>query len=487
MEAHSVVFLTSFILNILLILAMIFIERKKPQTIISWTVILTFLPIVGFILYILVGGGLSYKTKKLLKQKMLLDEDYINFVQKQEKTLKNINFFNLNANSVCKDTILFNLNNSHSAVFNNCNVRVFTNGEDKLISLKKDLENASHSINMLYYIFANDNCGKEIMDILVRKAKQGIKVKLIYDSVGSLKTKHHFFNKLKKAGGSVCEFFPPLFGIRLINLKMNYRNHRKIVVIDGKVGYTGGINIRDDHMGKSKKLRPWRDTHIKVEGEGVYGLQNAFFNDWKFCSNDNTPLAKIEEEGYYPPVENKGNVSLQVVTSGPETLSEPIKEAMIRMIMSAKKSVYIQSPYFVPDDTFLTAIKIAKKSGVDVKIMIPKIADKKFVYAATLSYAKDLLKHGVDVFLYKGFIHSKVLIVDNEFATIGTCNTDNRSFSLNFEINTFLYDSEFGKLNGQYFENDLLSCTKLDYAFFKKRPFYTLVTQAIFRLFSPLL
>lgn len=482
----TIIAISSIILNILLIFIMIFIERRKPQVIISWAVVLTFLPIIGFILYIIFGGGLSYKTKRLLKRKMLYDKNYINYVSSQSEMFKNADIVDP-IKQKYKDCILFNLNNSKSALYSNNSVRVFTSGEDKLISLKKDLLEAKHSINILYYIFASDNCGKEIMDILVKKAEEGISVNLIYDSVGSLRTRRRFFKKLTRAGGKVCEFFPPLFGFRLFNLKMNYRNHRKIVVIDGKVAYTGGINLRDDHIGKSKKLSPWRDTHIRIEGEGVYGLQSAFFNDWKFASNSQTTLDELVTAGYFPKNENKGDISLQVVTSGPENKLEPIKESMIRMIMSAKKNIYIQTPYFIPDDSFITALHIAKMSGVDIKIMIPKIADKKIVYSATLSYARDMLEKDIEVYRYDGFLHSKVLIVDDEIVSIGTCNTDNRSFSLNFEVTTFLYGKEFGEINSNYFKNDLLSCTKLDKAFFKRRPLNTLIAQAIFRLFSPLL
>ena len=204
----------------------------------------------------------------MLKKKRLYQKEYNEYIEKQKNRLYGKNFKN-KVEEQASDILLFNLNYSGSAYFKNNDVRIFTNGLDKIASLKKDLLNAKHSINMLYYIFANDEVGNEIMDILIQKAKEGVKVKLLYDSVGSIRTKKHFFKKLEKAGGETAEFFPPLFGVRIINFKMNYRNHRKIVVIDGKIAYTGGINIRDDHMGKNKRLSPWRDTSIRLVGDAL--------------------------------------------------------------------------------------------------------------------------------------------------------------------------------------------------------------------------
>lgn len=459
---------------------MIFIERKKPNIIIAWIMVLTFLPIIGFVIYALVGSGLSYKTKRMIKRMNLQQKDYLEFVNSQKKI-----FSNKLKNDNYADLILFNLNNSNSAYFDNNTVRVFLNGEDKIASLKRDLERAKTSINMLYYIFADDTVGNEIMEILINKAKEGVKVKLLYDSIGCLRTKKTFFKKLEEASGQIAEFFPPLFGFRFLNFKANYRNHRKIVVIDGKIGYTGGINIRDDHI--VAKVSPWRDTHLRITGEAVYGLQVAFFNDWRYCKNIKTNMNSLVAEGYFPNISSSGDVGAQIITSGPEHTNQPIKEAIIKMILSAKEKLYIQTPYFIPDEFMMGALTTAKKSGVDVKIIIPSNPDKKFVYAATLSYVKELMPSGIEFYLYNGFIHSKLIIMDNKSVSIGTCNLDSRSFSLNFEINALLYGEDFAKTNLEYFNADLENSKKVNMIYFKRKPWINKVAQAFFRLFSPLL
>ena len=485
MSVISYLIVIVFCLNILCTITMIFVERKKPHTIVAWFMVLNLLPIIGFFVYILVGSGLSYKTKKMLKKKRLQAKQYDLFVKQQKKIFSARHI--TDEESKYLDLMLFNLNNSYCSYFKNNLVRVFLNGEDKIISLKKDLEKAKHSINLLYYIFADDNVGNQIMEILIRKAKEGVKVKLIYDSVGSLKTKRKFFNQLIKVGGEVAEFFPPLFGIRLINFKANYRNHKKIVVIDGKIGYMGGINIRDDHMGKNKKLSPWRDTHIKIIGKAVHDLQTIFFNDWRYCKNIVASMNNLISEGYFPTIPNYGDVGCQIITSGPDLNNQPIKESLIKMILTAKDNIYIQKPYFIPDENMLSALKIAKLSGVNIKIMIPSKPDKKFVYKATLSYVKDLLSTGMEFYRYDGFIHSKVVIIDNKVVSIGTCNFDNRSFALNFEINAFLFNPNFVENNINYFNVDLSYSQKIEKNFFKRKFVFNKFTQAFVRLFSPLL
>lgn len=482
MLIFSYIIFGSFIINLILALVMIFIERKKPNIIMAWMMLFTFLPIIGFIIYALVGSGLSYKTKKFIKKMKLQHKDYLEFVNAQKKI-----FSNKLKNNDYADLVLYNLNNSNSAYFDNNSVRVFLEGEEKIKALKRDLERAKSSINLLYYIFADDIVGNEIMEILVNKAKEGVKVKLLYDSIGCLRTRKSFFKRLTAASGEVAEFFPPLYGFKFLNFKANYRNHRKIAVIDGKIGYVGGINIRDDHMGRKKKLSPWRDTHIRISGEAVYGLQLAFFSDWRYCKNIKTNMSSLIAEGYFPNISCSGDIGAQIITSGPDYSNQPIKEAIIKMILSARERVYIQTPYFIPDELMIGALLTAKKSGVDVKIIIPSKPDKKFVYGVTLSYCKDLLPSGIDFFTYNGFIHSKMVVVDSKAVTIGTCNLDSRSFALNFEINAFLYGEAFAKLNAGYFLDDLNNSKRLTPLYFKRKPWINKVGQAFFRLFSPLL
>lgn len=459
---------------------MVFLEKRKPENIIAWLTALTFLPIIGFLFYIVFGSGLSVRTRRMIKKKRISERDIIRNI-KGIQTLEEAK-----VDGILKDDQeLVSLCYSYGSYpLPGNDIKIYTNGSDKLADLKKDLLNAKKSINIEYYIFANDKTGNDIMKILCQKASEGVDVKLIYDSIGSRKAPRRFFKKLEDAGGQVGEFFPPFMHIRLINLKLNYRNHRKVVVVDGKIGYTGGINIRNDHLGLDKKLKPWRDTHIRVEGAGVYALQNIFLDDWRYCKNDNTPLRLYLENGYFPSPTIKGNATTQLVTSGPDSAVPKILEAYVKMITNAKKRVYIQTPYFIPDDVFISALRIAVKSGIDVRIMVPKIPDKKTVYLATLSYLKEVAELGIKIYLYNGFLHSKTLLVDDNKLSIGTCNTDNRSFRLNFENTVIIYSKELNKQHRDIFEDDIKHSQQVDLNYFKKKRWLTKILQAIMHLFS---
>ena len=471
------------IANIFLLFFMIFLEKKKPQSIIAWMTILTFLPAIGFVFYMLLGSGLSVRTRRMIKKKQISEKDLLKEFDWKE-TLADLKV----SPEILSDKELAKFcftKGGYPCLYND--VKIFNFGMEVMAALKKDLLSAKQNINLECYIFANDKIGNEIMDILIKKAKEGVKVKLLYDSVGSKKASKRFFKKLKKAGGEVADFFPPFMHIRLINMKMNYRNHRKIAVIDGKIAYTGGVNIRDDHMGAHKRLRPWRDTHIRIEGSGVFPLQNILLNDWRYASKEETSASSYIEKGYFTTPVKKGKVALQVLSSGPDSTSSEIKEAFIKMITTAKDRIYIQTPYFVPDDAFYNAISIAVASGVDVRIMLPKKPDKKVVYLPTLSYAKEMADMGVKIYLYHGFLHSKTMIVDDNKLSIGTCNIDNRSFNLNFEDTVIMYSKQKNNEYVKQFAEDLKNSTPADSAYFKRFPILRKMGQAFYRLLSPLL
>lgn len=469
-------------INFLLLIAMVFLEKRKPQTIIAWLTVLTFLPILGFILYLIFGSGLSIRTRRMIRKKAISEHDIlrnIDDIQILEKAKTN------GIEMDEKELITFAYNSGSYPCPGN-DVQIYNDGKSKLKALLTDLSRAKYSINIEYYIFADDKVGKEVMEMLCKKAQEGIDVKLIYDSVGSRKAPRRFFRKLEKAGGQVAEFFPPFMHIRLINMKLNYRNHRKIVVIDGRIGYTGGINIRDDHMGDDKKLRPWRDTHVRIEGSGVYSLQNIFLDDWRYCTNDSTPPMLYLENGYFPSPKICGDVMVQVISSGPDSSIQKIKEAFVKLVTNAKSKLYIQTPYFIPDDVFFSALRIAVRSGVDVRIMVPKIPDKKSVYLVTLSYLKEMAEMGVKIYLYHGFLHSKAIIIDDNKLSIGTCNTDNRSFGLNFEDTAILYSKTLNQKYLNTFEQDMHNADEIDVNYFIKKRWITKFGQAILRLLAPL-
>lgn len=473
-------FIAYLTLNFLVMVSLIFVERRKLTSVISWLTVVSLLPGLGFIIYLIFGSGLSIRVRRLISKFKLYesqyDEELQHYFSSEESQQK------LSADS----EIIKLCYNFGSVLLPENNIKIFTNGQDKMTALMQDLEAAQESINIEYYIFDDDKLGKSVMNLLIKKAKEGVKVRLIYDSVGSLRAPRRFFRKLKKAGGSVGEFFPPFLGIRMLNLKVNYRNHRKIVVIDGKVGYTGGINIRGDHMGQKKRLSPWRDTHIKIEGTGVYALQNIFLNDWRYVKKEQTPPLLYFEEGLFPKVEKGGDVCLQVLTSGPNEQTKKIKEAYLKLIMNAKKEIVIQTPYFVPDDALMEALRIALMSGVKVRIMVPRKADHITVYWVTLSYLKDIVSFGAEVYVYNGFLHSKTLMVDDNKLSIGTCNFDNRSFNLNFEDTVLMYSEELVTEHKKIFEEDIENSKLADVEYFKKKRWLTKFLQSIFRLFSPI-
>lgn len=482
MNWFSICFIVVVCFNFLLLISMVFLEKRKPENIIAWITVLTFLPVIGFLFYIVFGSGLSVRTRRMIKKKAISERDIIRNI-KGIQTLEEAKLDGILKDDQELATLCYSYG-SYPLPGND--IKIYSSGQDKMKALKEDLLKAQKSINMEYYIFADDKTGKEVMDILCKKAREGLDVKLIYDSIGSRKAPRRFFRRLEKAGGQVGEFFPPFMHIRLINLKLNYRNHRKIVVIDGKIGYTGGINIRDDHIGLDKKLKPWRDTHLRIEGAGVYALQNIFLDDWRYCKNDNTPPRLYLENGYFPSPKVCGNATTQVITSGPDSTVPRIKETFVKMILSAKKRVYIQTPYFIPDDVFFSALRIAINSGIDVRIMVPKIPDKKTVYLATLSYLKEMSELGIKIYLYNGFLHSKAIILDDNKLSIGTCNTDNRSFGLNFENTVIIYSHELNEQYSNIFQNDIESSQEVGLKYFQKKKWITKVLQAIMRLLSAL-
>lgn len=468
--------------NFLFLIAMVFLEQRKPQYIIAWLTVMTFLPVIGFGLYVIFGSGLSVRTRRMIKKKSISERDIIRNI-KGIQTLEEAKLDGILKDDKELMTLCY-FYGSYPLPGND--IKIFNSGIEKINALKNDLKNAKKSINMEYYIFDDDVVGKEVMDILCQKAREGAEVKLIYDSVGSRKAPRRFFRRLEKAGGEIGEFFPPFMHIRLINLKLNYRNHRKLAIIDGKIGYTGGINIRDDHMGRNKKLQPWRDTHIRIEGSGCYALQNIFLDDWRYCKNDNTPPKLYLQNGLFPSPEICGTATVQVVNSGPDNDVQKIKETFVHMITNAKERVYIQTPYFIPDDVFTSALRIAVSSGIDVRIMVPMTPDKKTVYLATLSYLKEMAEIGIKIYLYNGFLHSKAIIIDSNKLSIGTCNTDNRSFGLNFENTVIIYSNELNKTYSDTFEKDMACSKEVGKEYFKKKRWITKLLQAIMRLLSSL-
>lgn len=471
-----------FILNIVLAITIIFLERKDASSTWAWILVLFFLPLFGFILYLLLGRQL--RKKHLFRwegQKDIGIDKLINYQIDaiEEDTLE----FHAEHVEEYKNLIHMNLKTSYSVLTQDNQIEIYDDGAKKFEKLIEDILSAKDHIHIQYYIFKLDNLGQRIYTVLKKKASQGVKVRVLYDEMGSRGVKKHQFKELIDLGGEVEVFFPSIFP--LINPRLNFRNHRKIVVIDGRVGYIGGFNVGDEYLGLDKKFGYWRDTHLRIEGSSVHPLQTRFLLDWNQASDNHC----IEySERYFPAIPKKGNVALQIVSSGPDTEWPTIKNAYLKLLMSAKRYIYIQTPYFIPDNSFLNAIEIATLSGIDVRIMIPNKPDHMFVYWATYSYVGKLLKAGAKIYIYeKGFIHAKMIVIDDEASTVGTANIDVRSFSLNFEINAFIYDKSVSHDLAEIFEKDMFDCTELTMEKYNQRSNLIKFKESISRLLTPIL
>jgi cardiolipin synthase A/B len=470
------------ILNIFLAIALIFLERRDPTATWAWLLVLFFIPFIGFFIYLLLGRQLREKhffrwegSKKIGIDQLI---DY-----QIEAIEKNTLDFRLDDTAHYQDMIYLHLRNNHAVLTQDNDVQVFNDGAAKFDALIHDLEQAKDHIHFQYYILRLDNLGKRIYQVLIRKAKQGVKVRVLFDDIGSRGLHKKNLKELIAHGGEVEAFFPA--ALPLINPRLNYRNHRKIVVIDGRIGYVGGFNVGDEYLGMNKRFGYWRDTHLRIEGSAVHPLQSRFILDWNQASEKHD----IEyAERFFPAIPRKGSVGMQIVTSGPDEQWEQIKDGYLKMIFIAKKYIYIQTPYFIPDVSFLDALRIACLSGIDVRIMIPNKPDHMFVYWATYSNVGILLKAGAKVYIYEnGFLHTKQIVVDDELSTVGTANIDVRSFKLNFEINAFIYDRGKSHELAELFEQDMQLSTELTYDAYLERSRMIKLKESVSRLLSPIL
>jgi cardiolipin synthase A/B len=358
----------------------------------------------------------------------------------------------------------------------------YTNGYDLYHDLFDAIQSASHHIHIEIYIIRNDETGRRFISALAERARDGLEVRLLYDDVGGLKLPPGFFDEILSAGGSVANFLPSL--IPRINLRANFRNHRKIAVFDGDTGFVGGYNIGDEYLGKDKTKGFWRDTHLKVQGSAVFSLQLQFIEDWNFSVKEKLVI----QPQYFPSPRITGTAPVQVASGGPDTKWNKIKDALLRMIYGAEESIYIQSPYFIPDMSTFDALRVASLSGVDVRLIIPNKPDHPFVHWASRSYAGELMDAGVRTYIYEnGFIHSKMVVVDGSVATIGSANWDIRSFKLNFETNAFIYDQRFANTLKEIFLLDLEHCVELTHDVYARRSVFIRMKESVSRLLSPIL
>lgn len=468
------------IINTILVFSIIFLEFQTASTSWAWILVLLLFPYLGFVLYLMLGRPI-YRQKifpyssieKVKYQKEVFDQEKPFEIGENERILRKH-----------KNLIELNYKMDSSFLLKNNNITIITDGKKKFELLFEDLNKAKKSIYIQYYILKKDNIGKKLFNILEKKLKEGIKVYILYDDIGSRKLSISSMKNLTNNGAKVKSFFKSK--LPLINFRMNHRNHRKIVVIDGKIGYTGGFNVGDEYLGLDKKFGYWRDTHLRIVGESVGSLNYRFIDDW-----NSQKTVKSDELDLYGNVDNiikEGNIPIQLVSSGPDNRLEKIKYGYLHMILRAKKYIYIQSPYFIPDESVMDALKMAILSGIDVRIMVPNKPDHMFVYWATYSHIGELANLGARIYIYEnGFIHTKMIIIDDEVTSMGSANFDYRSFKLNFESNVFIYDYKTTHNFYQIYLKDIEKSKLITYEEYKNRSIIIKIKEAFARLISPIL
>ena len=490
--------------------SLIFIEKRDPTTTWAWLLVLVLLPFLGFILYASLGQNIAKEkifTKKARNDKNKLKNIIDKFNRDSHSTRKNRNYL---------DLIKMNYNTSGSIYTDNNNVKMYVNGEDKFKDLLEDIKRASSFINIQYYIFRCDDLGMELLKLLGKKVSEGVEVRLLFDGMGSSSIKKNNIKYIENLGIKFAFFFPSIF--KFINLRINYRNHRKIVVIDGHVGYVGGFNVGNEYINRGKQFDFWRDTHLRITGDAVMELQKRFTLDWEHAAKESidekqyviTKLTPSKEDTYVlndsfnealpnnkkihennntiSEISTFNNVGIQIISSGPDNLEEYIRDSYLKIINSAHKNIYIQTPYLVPDEPMIMALKLAASCGIDVRIMIPDKVDHFFMAYALSSSIDTLIKSGVKFYRYKkGFIHAKTIAADSSVCSIGTANLDIRSFKLNFEINAIIYDCKMVKYSENIFIKDMNDCRFVTTEEHNNRGLKTKIFESLIKLIFPLL
>lgn len=461
-----------YVVTIIGCIGVVLSENRNPIKSLAWVTVLIFLPVAGLVLYLFFGRSLKglHMISRHNKRKIISEV----VPQRPDSDDIFINEFNRQ---------IMNLADSMGANYcRNNEVEIFTDGASKFESLKQDLRSAEHTIYLQYYIFSDDNLGHEIAEILIDKAARGVKVNVIYDHVGSFTVKTRFFKKMRKAGVEAYPFFRVTFP-QLAN-RINWRNHRKIVVIDGKIGYIGGMNIADRYVNGIKNGEIWRDTHFRLRGEIVAQLLYSFASDWSFMHRPLIHEPKALNK-YSIPANNTG---IQLISGGPTDNWPNIEFVFLKAISSARKCIYIQSPYFLPTDSMLRALQTAALAKVDVRVIIPRKGDSAMLRYASYSYIAECMRAGIKIYLYElGMMHSKSMVIDDEFATSGSTNFDFRSFEQNFESNLLMYDKDINARMKNIFFEDLSHSTKLTISKWRRRPLPQRLLESVLRLLSPVL
>ncbi len=482
----AVLYIMNLFLAVYAATAMV-MRRQDPIKTLSWVIVLVLLPYIGLILYFFFG--MHYRKKRLYAFKGDADYRLRREISAQQAQFIKENPHVLGDLAPYSKIIFQNLRNSYTLLENNSSIDFYYTGRESLDAMYAAMEGARNHIHLQSYIFEDDKTGNRFAELLKRKAQEGVEVRVMYDGVGSIHLKQEFIGKMEAAGVEMLCFAKVRF--LLPTSKLNYRNHRKILVVDGKVGFLGGVNIADRYY-YGNALGPWHDTHMKIAGGAVFSLQTSFLLDRYFILN-----RKIRKrKKYYPELEKQmqqgeileRRIATQTLACGPDSNWASIMQCFFSAITAARKHIYIVSPYFTPNETILNAIKIAALGNIDVRIMLPERSDTLITHYGTMSYISELLEAGVKVYLFKkGFNHSKVVCIDGEVAIVGSANMDMRSFEHNFEILSVIYDKECTFAVESQIISDLGACRQVMPHKWGKRGRKQKIAESVARLCSPLL
>ncbi len=430
-----------------------------------------FLPVVGIVWYVIFGQ--DFTKRRIISKRM--------YSKLKKRPLDEMHPpVEVTVPDEHSDLVNLIRNMDYNPLLSGNEVKIFTSGKEKFEHLFEDIAHAKKHIHVEYYVLSDDEIGKRLQDALICKAKEGLEIRIIYDSFGSRKSDKKYYEHFRMAGIETEPFLKLTFP-RLTS-HINYRNHRKIVIIDGQIGYTGGMNVADRYI-NGFEWGLWRDTHARIEGKGVQGLQSVFLLDWYFVSQ-----TLITSRKYFPMLDDFGNKTMQIVSSGPMRTVKEIPAAILQAIYDARKSIFIQTPYFLPTEMMIEALKIAATRGVDVRLMMSERSDMFLVQMTSYSYVKQMLESGIKVYFYKkGFLHSKMMLFDDSLTLIGSANFDVRSFEQNFEVEAFVYSCDTGSEAREIFIEDQRECVQLSMKEWMKRPRWKRFLESLFRLFAPLL
>ncbi len=468
------------LLTILVMVVVVIMDNQDPFKTLSWILVLFLIPIGGIILY--VYFGVNPKKRKMIVMKEMSDRMSLDRLIREQMILLNNKIFIRNPKLTVKRHLMkLLLNNSKALITEHNRIRVLNNGRQTFGSIIYELENARDHLHLEFYIIDDDQIGNRIKEILMRKALAGLDVKVLYDDLGSWSLSRRYIRELTSSGVKVVNFMP-VKTYAFAN-KLNFRLHRKIIVVDGRIAFVGGINIADRYLRGLGNNTRWRDTHLRLEGDSVTSLQAIFLLDWNFAMNTSD-----YDQKYFPEHNVKQDLLVQIVASGPDSDWESIMQAYFAAIATAARYVYISTPYFLPNQSILTALKTAALSGIEIKLLLPERNDSWMVWRSSRSYVKELLEAGVHVYFYlKGFTHSKLMIVDDVFSSVGTANMDIRSFNQDFEANALIYDEEIARELRLDFEDDIDNSKEIILEDWEQRRMMDKMQESIARMFSPLL